>query len=120
MNIGERIRTRRKELGKTLEEVGKELNVSKQTIQRYESGEIKNIPYDKLDLLAKVLNCNGADFFFNVEFREDKYNAENAKILNYVKNNSNARKLIHSFMELSEEQQKSIQTIVESLAKNNP
>lgn len=78
MNIGERIRQRRKELGKTLEEVGKVVGVSKQTIQRYESGEIVTIPYDKLTLLARALECSGADFFFDYKVDSEKYTFENA------------------------------------------
>lgn len=118
MNIGKRIKDRRKELGKTLEEVGKVVGVSKQTIQRYESGEI-NIPYDKINLLAKALNCSGADFFFDYEFNQEKYNEENAKLLNRVKNDSQLKKLVGLYSELTEEQQKSVMTIVESMAKNN-
>ena len=40
VNIGERIKERREELGLTLEEVGTFINVTKATVQRYESGEI--------------------------------------------------------------------------------
>ena len=34
------------------------LDISQPTAQRYESGEIKNIPYDKLALLAEILQCS--------------------------------------------------------------
>lgn len=40
MNIGERIKKRREEIGLTLEEVGDYINVNKATVQRYESGNI--------------------------------------------------------------------------------
>ena len=40
----------------TLEDLGNKIGVSRQTIQRYESGVITNIPSDKIELLAKYLN----------------------------------------------------------------
>lgn len=55
MEINKFIKHRRLELGKTLEEVGKEVGVSKATVQRWESGLIKNMRRDKLMLLSKAL-----------------------------------------------------------------
>lgn len=55
MNIGDRIRLRRNQLDKTLEEIGKIVGVTRATIQRYENGNIQNIPSDKIELLAKAL-----------------------------------------------------------------
>lgn len=44
MSIGENIHRRRIELGMTLEEVSKQVGVSRQTLSRYETGVIGNIP----------------------------------------------------------------------------
>lgn len=52
MGICENIKTLREKNNQTLEEVAKAIGSSKQTIQRYETGEIKNIPYDKVVALA--------------------------------------------------------------------
>ena len=46
MNIHENIKRLREEQNLTLEEVGKRTGTTKQTIKRYESGEISAIPYD--------------------------------------------------------------------------
>lgn len=54
-SIHENIRMYRKKLGYTLEELAKKLNTSKQTIHRYETGEIKSIPYEKIMELSSVL-----------------------------------------------------------------
>jgi len=51
----ERIKKRRKELGLTLIEVAEKLGVSEATAQRYESGAIKNIPYDSMCLYSEIL-----------------------------------------------------------------
>lgn len=60
MTVGERIRYRRKELDLTLEQIAKTIKVSKQTVQRYESGVISNIPPDKIEVIAKVLGVTPA------------------------------------------------------------
>jgi len=55
MTVGQIIRKRRKEYKITLEELGNAIGVSKQTVQRYESGVISNIPGEKVELMAKAL-----------------------------------------------------------------
>lgn len=58
MNLGERIKTRRLELGLTLEEVGKIVDVSKSTVMKWETGYIENMKRDKIALLAKALKVS--------------------------------------------------------------
>lgn len=55
MTVGEIIRQRRRVMGYTLEEVAQRIGTSKQTIQRYETGQIANIPNEKIEQLAEVL-----------------------------------------------------------------
>jgi len=54
--IGKRMRLARINKEKTLEDIAKAVGVSRQTIQRYESGVIGNIPSDKIEGIAKALN----------------------------------------------------------------
>lgn len=60
MTIGGNIKTKRLQHCLTLEELAKRIGTSKQTIQRYESGVIANIPSDKIELLAGALNTTPA------------------------------------------------------------
>lgn len=46
----------RKELGLTLDDIAKFVGVTKSTVKKWESGNIKNMKRDKIMLLAKVLN----------------------------------------------------------------
>lgn len=55
MGFKENLKNRRIELNLTLEEVSKQLSISKPTLQRYESGVISNIPFDKVEQLADIL-----------------------------------------------------------------
>lgn len=56
MQIGDKIKNRRKELGLTMNEVAKKVGVSEATVSRWESGDIVNMRRDKITLLAKALN----------------------------------------------------------------
>ena len=56
--IGEIIYERRKELGLTLEDVGKAVGVGKSTVRKWENGMIKNMGRDKLAALARVLQLD--------------------------------------------------------------
>lgn len=56
--LQERIKERRTNLGLTLLEIAEQLNVKEATVQRYESGEIKNIKHETIVELAKILKCS--------------------------------------------------------------
>ncbi len=55
--VNERIKERRKQLNITLLELAEFVGVKEATIQRYESGEIKSIPYDNIVLISEYLKC---------------------------------------------------------------
>ncbi len=55
MNIGDRIKSRRNELGLTLKDVADKLGVRHATVQRYESGNIKNLKQETISKLAEIL-----------------------------------------------------------------
>lgn len=60
MSINEKLRSRRTELGLTLDEVARMVNVSGATISRWESGDIENMKRDKIVLLANALQVSPA------------------------------------------------------------
>ena len=55
MTKGERIKARREELGITQVALADMIGESKQTVYKYESGLVSNIPSDKVELIAKAL-----------------------------------------------------------------
>lgn len=61
MSIAKRLHDRRIELGLTLEQVGDACGVSKATVQRWETGSIRNMRRDRLKLLANTLRLNPAE-----------------------------------------------------------
>jgi transcriptional regulator with XRE-family HTH domain len=61
MGLRQNIHQKRKAQNMTLEELAQKVGTSKQTIQRYESGVIGNIPSDKIEKMANALDCTPAD-----------------------------------------------------------
>ena len=55
MSLKDNIKQRRLARGLTLEDVAKHVGVSRQTVQKYESGVVANIPSDKIEKIAEVL-----------------------------------------------------------------
>lgn len=55
MTIGDRIKSRRKYLKMSAEELGKRIGKDRSTIFRYEKGDIENLPLDILEPIAIAL-----------------------------------------------------------------
>ncbi|MCT4686061.1 helix-turn-helix domain-containing protein [Vallitalea sp.] len=58
--LGENIKTKRLALDMTLETLANMVGTSRQTVQRYESGVISNIPKEKVEKLALALKTTPA------------------------------------------------------------
>src|SRR5690625_2771784 len=58
MNIGDRIKEVREEKNKTLLDVANYLGVTEATVQRYESGNIKNLKLETISKIATYLQIN--------------------------------------------------------------
>lgn len=58
MTIGERIVVARKNIGISQTTLADKINVSKQTLYKYENNIITNIPSDKIEHIAKVCNIS--------------------------------------------------------------
>ncbi|MBO6269410.1 MAG: helix-turn-helix domain-containing protein [Clostridium sp.] len=56
-SVHDRIKERRSEIGMTLLQLADQVGVKEATAQRWESGAIKNIPYNRIVEIANVLRC---------------------------------------------------------------
>ena len=57
-DTGKRIRARRKELDMTQEELGQKAGVTKDTINKYETGIVQNLKRSTIEDIAKALNVS--------------------------------------------------------------
>lgn len=94
MNIGERIKKLRNELGLTQDDLAISANTTKQTIHKYETGIISNIPASKIKALADKLNTTPA-YLMGWEDKISSYSDDELD-----------QKIIEVFNRLSEEKQK--------------
>ena len=60
MGLSNILRKRRKELGLTLAEIADKMGVSEATVQRWESGNIKNMRQERISKLAELLHVTPA------------------------------------------------------------
>jgi repressor LexA len=70
--IADRIKNRRVWLNKTQRELAKLIGVSRQTVQKYESGIVTDIPISRLKLIAKHLNTTLYDLMIDELFEKEK------------------------------------------------
>ena len=103
MDFKDTIKARRKELGLTLEEVGQIVGVSKTTIQRWESGEIKNQRRDKIVKLAQALQTTPAQLMGWAETDTDLSSSLPQSNPNV---NGQLENLFHEIQQLPPDQQK--------------
>lgn len=60
MTLGEKIRVSRENAGLTMEELGKKCGTTKQTIYKYETGIVTNIPLDRLMRIANAVDVSAS------------------------------------------------------------
>ena len=103
--LTERIKKRRLELNMTLLYVAEQLGVKEATVQRYESGEIKNIKHETIVELARILQCHPA---YLMGWQDDVC-TRNSKL------STDEKKLVSLYRELNDEGQNKLLERAESL-----
>ena len=115
MNIGQRIKKRRKELGLTAEEMGKRLGKDRSTIYRYENGDIENLPLDILEPIAEALQTTPQ---YLMGWQEvEKKNDIKTDIVIRLRTDSDFFSLVEGINQLNPEQLSSIKQIVDVMLK---
>ena len=122
MRVGERIKSRRKEIGLSAEQVAKELGVSPATVYRYESNDIMNMRIDKLEPIAKALRTTPAYLMGWEDDKKENPPAESQRILESVNSSENIDLLLHIIKNeasLSREKLLKLQGFVSALEAEN-
>ena len=92
-SIGEKIYKLRSERGLTLEELAQKIGVGKSTVQKWETGSIKEMRRDKIQALADVLGVS-PEFFFDIPKDEQYYTDDEAmEMIEFLKNNKDYKVL---------------------------
>lgn len=117
MNIGSKIKSKRKELGLTVEEVAEKLGKNRATVYRYESSEIENLPITILEPLAVILNTTPAELMGWDELEDNKNSVK--KFTEQWNLKSNEKKLVENYRKLNEIGRNRLIEYSEDLTMNN-
>lgn len=79
----EKLKSRRLELGYTLQDVADKMNLTRATIQKYESGLIKGVETTTLEKLAKVLQTTPA-YLMGWEDSDNKSDNNESELEEYL------------------------------------
>jgi transcriptional regulator with XRE-family HTH domain len=115
MSIGSKIKERREILGLTQEELGKACGTTKQTIFKYETGVVTNIPMDRLCLIAEKLNVTPS---FLMGWDDSNETPEIQNYAQILKDNPKYRLLMKTAHELSEDDFNAVADYAERLRKS--
>lgn len=117
MTIGEKIKSARIANGLTQEELAIALNTTKQTIYKYETGIVTNIPSDKIELLAAKLKVT--EMYLMGWEEKPKPTAELAELLATIKNDPRLLQLCKDFLRLNPIQQENTIALIHSMLPTN-
>lgn len=113
MTKGDRIRMLRIDSGMSQEELARKLNISKQAVGKYEKNIVTNIPSDKIEAMAKVLNST-PEYIMGWELKDTlKKLAEEAVFDAQVAKDEDLRSMIKMYMALPEDKKKTVKRMVE-------
>lgn len=115
MEINERIKARRLELGLTLKDVADALNVAESTVSRYETSNIQNMGIDKIKTLADVLKCS-PEYLMGWETASPPgIDYHVGELLVMVRQDPNLRELVRLISHLNNFQQENLLNFVRSM-----
>lgn len=75
MNVGKRIKARRKELEMTADDLAMEIGKSRATVYRYENGDIEDMPITVIEPLASALKTT-PDYLMGWDDDPNDYNSD--------------------------------------------
>lgn len=78
MNIGQRMKERRKALKISADELAQRLGKDRSTIYRYENGDIENLPLDMLKPIANALDIEPQELMGWEQSEKEEINKKNS------------------------------------------
>ena len=115
MTKGQRIKYLREKKKMTQEELAKQLKTTKQTISKYEKDIVTNIPSDRIEELAVVLNST-PEYILGWE-QVKKNNNAIAGIVLRLRTDSNFMSIVEKLNALDEKQLSSIGSLLDTFVQ---
>ena len=115
MEIGIRIKQRRKEMGLSADALGKMLGKDRSTIYRYEKGDIENVPIDILEPIAKALQTT-PQYLMGWE-EEQKKNDIQADIILRMRTDNDFMSAVEALYNLDQDKLQSVNQMLHTFLK---
>ena len=115
MNIGQRIKQRRKELGLTADQLGEMLGKNRATIYRYENGEIESLPIEIIKSIADFLQTTPADLMGWEEVQ--KNNDTLSDIIVRMRNDADFFSVVETLYNLDSEKLNGVKSMLIAFSK---
>ena len=112
INIGDRIKQRRIELGIEVDDLAKKIGKSRATIYRYENGDIRDMPTTILEPIAKALQCSPA---YLMGWDDTPPTSQNPHIEKYYQLNNDNQQTVNNLIDDLSEKQKADDKFREAL-----
>lgn len=116
MDIGQRIKKRRKELRMSADKLAELLGKNRSTVYRYEAGEIENLPLDVLEPIAKALETTPA-YLMGWADEIEKNPVKTAELHFEMIMDEDLSEIFEDFRSLNVAQKKIVKDLVHSLAE---
>ena len=113
MTKGERIKMLREKANMTQEDLAKRLKTTKQTIHKYEKNIVTNIPSDRIEELAKVLDSTPE---YILAWESTGNPVEQAIFEAKVLKDKELMDMVKLYMKLSETKKRAVRQMVETLS----
>lgn len=123
MTVGERLKQLRENAGLSQVDLASKLNISKQNLYKYENDIITNIPSDKIEEAAVILNTSPSYIMGWVKYdeRTSGKEASDDKVIklaqNLLKFHGSGKQLMDNYEQLSDINKKKVVDYSESLLK---
>ena len=116
MNIGLRMKQRRKELKMSADELARRLGKDRSTVYRYEKGDIENLPLDILEPIAAALSTTPA-YLMGWEDEIKKKPAEMAELHFEIAMDEDFVEMFPDFQKLDKREKQIVKNLAHSLAE---
>lgn len=113
----ERIRNRRLDLNYSYEDLSNLTGISKSTLQRYETGYIKKVPVQQIQILAKALGVTPSYLMGWEALPSWYFDPETAALAQVIKDSPDLRVMLDASKDLSYEDLKMVANVIQHLKK---
>lgn len=109
MTVGDRIRKQRELAGMSQTDLAEKAKISKQTLYKYENNIVTNIPSDKVEEIAKILNISPAYLMGWIDNLNDfSDNSKKSDFVVDILSNASLMEHVRKLQNLNKEHQQTI------------